>query len=558
MSVSTSRRDSYAIDQSQDLMEHRKLGFEKGLFTSKVYMRIFKSMMIKELSEARASFSRKQTANTTNQTSVDWEAIRDQLEADSLLAASCDVSVHDDETIRSDTYSESRPRFSGELNTANLSGPTFGNELERACEQGDSFQVKWLLVRGIDLHAQFKKAQYSGFKAIHVAAMHGHVNVVKTLLENSASVEDKTIAPTSEGSRFYGHWIESINGFTGLRPLHLAANNSQGPMARFLVENGADIAARAEYRYVQPIHLAAASGSTEIIDLLIGAGAVIDASSEPPNHHGPGWQPLHWAVAARKQRNIITHLLANGADLEAQTSNGLDPLQVACIFDQVANVRTMLSHYDTSARDGKKKFAFFYAIKVKAWSTVEGLINDGVDSVCRDSYGRTAIHILSLSCVFDAADMPDAPSLAEIVLQLLLTHGADVDAVDFGGNGALHLIANQGRSMEMELETETKITRMLLKSGANIDASNYNGMTPLYLALRRRKSQLSIMLIKSGARVISDAGEKTTMLELPLDDKGDFTETELNKLRERLVDNGLLRWGVQDFFPQKSTPICKH
>ncbi|CAD6589931.1 MAG: hypothetical protein ASARMPRED_004323 [Alectoria sarmentosa] len=567
MSVSTSPRDSYSSGQGQDPIDYRPLGFENWLFTSKVYMRTSKNMMIKELSEARTSFNRKQTAKITNQTVVDWEAIRDKLEADSLLAASCDVSVHDDETIRSDAYSESRPRFSGGANTANLSGPTFDNELQRACEQGDNAQVERLLVRGTDLHARFKKAQYSGFKAIHVAAMHGHVNVVKTLLEHSASVEEKTIASTSGGFRFHGNWIETINGSIGLRPLHLAANNSQGPMARFLVENGADIAARAEYRYAQPIHLAAASGSIEIIDLLIRAGAVIDAPSEPPNHHGPGWQPLHWAVAARKQRNIITHLLANGADLEAQTSNGLDPLQLACIFDQVANVRTVLTHHDTGARDGKKMFAFFYAINVKAWSTVEGLLNDGVDPNCRDPYGRTAIHALSSSSVFEAADMRDAPSLAEKVFQLLLTHGADVNAVDRSGEGALHLIANRGPLMNNDLETETKTSQMLWKCGADIDAYNYDGVTPLYLALRSRKSQLSIMLIKLGAHMISNAGEKTTMLELPLDDKGDFTEIELKKLRERLVDDGLLKWGVQDSFPLKlsallssyvSTPMYKH
>lgn len=94
--------------------------------------------------------------------------------------------------------------------------------------------------------------------------------------------------------------------------------------------------------------------------------------------------------------------------------------------------------------------------------------------------------------------------------------------------------------MKHELEVQTKLARLLLAYGADANAMNDDGMTPLSLALKREKSQLSILLIKPGARRISDGAEKTTMVELPLDDNRDFTETEFTKMHKVLAEHGLL------------------
>ena len=94
-SISTSQRDSYASGQSQDSIEYRRLSFERRLFMSKVYMRNSRNVMIKELSKARMSFKGKHIATANDQTVMDWEAIRDRLESDSLLATSNEVSIND-------------------------------------------------------------------------------------------------------------------------------------------------------------------------------------------------------------------------------------------------------------------------------------------------------------------------------------------------------------------------------------------------------------------------------------------------------------------------------
>ena len=263
MSASTGRRDSYVSDQDADIIQSGPLSFEKGLFMSRVYMRNYKNVMAKEISNAILGSKRKVGSTTADQTAQDWEAVRDQIEADSLLARSCEESINDIDTIKSHTNSDSRHRFfeeiardqiegdsllarssersindnntirshissklrhrfSEELIAPSVSGATFENELIRSCEQGDSIQTQWLAIRGVDLHAQFNQGSYCGLTAIHVAALHGNINVVKVLLSCGANIEGGTASECR-------------------RPLHLAALNGKVSMVKFLIREGAQL-----------------------------------------------------------------------------------------------------------------------------------------------------------------------------------------------------------------------------------------------------------------------------------------------------------------------------
>ena len=349
---------------------------------SRVYMRNCKNVMAKEIFKARLGSKRKVGVTTADQTAKNWEAIRDQIDADSLLARSCEESFNDADTIKSHTNSESRHRFSGEsvcdviegdsllargsegsfndnnnvplipdtpfrrsaraqgtirshtdsesrqrcfeeLITPSASGGIFENELIKSCEQGDSFQTRWLAVRGVDPHAPFKNGPYSGFTATHVATINGHIDVVKILLSCGASIEEETASECR-------------------RPLHLAALTGQVSMARFLIREGAQIDATAEYG-MQPIHDASWSGSVEIFDALAEAGAAVDCLDSF------GHQPLHWAAVPLNQSNqsndmgpksgnlarkleLAKHLLYRGAAVDIINYQGCSPLYLAIYY----------------------------------------------------------------------------------------------------------------------------------------------------------------------------------------------------------------------------------
>ena len=82
-----------------------------------------------------------------------------------------------------------------------------------------------------------------------MAALHGYIAVVETLLGYGAMVEE-------EAASF--RW----------RPLHIAAKSGQGAMVKFFIQKGAQTNTRACYG-VQPIHEASGSGSVEALDALV-------------------------------------------------------------------------------------------------------------------------------------------------------------------------------------------------------------------------------------------------------------------------------------------------
>ena len=445
---------------------------------SKVYMRSSKKVMIKELSLAKTSPKRRFPVTETDQMVTDSEAIRDQLEADSLLDTSCEASIKDNETNRYETLSESRPHLFEENSDSSAASMTSDEELILACQQGDSLQIKGLIDRGLDLHAPLKKTRYSGLKSIHVAAMHGHVNIVETLLGCGALIEEEE---TSQ------RW----------RPLHFAAKGGLGPMTRFLIQKGAQIDAKARYR-IQPIHEASLSGSIEVLDVLIEAGAVVDCSDML------GCQPLHWATMAPNRSNVIRYLSRKGADIEATASGGCRPLQLACTSD-FTNLCTLIALGAKTEYDDESESPLETAVKRHFKWALEILLKHGADPNRQNVDGQTVLH--TLARIGHTATL-GSPNRIEIC-ELLLNSGADVNLADNAGNRILHYLALHSNNWVVDRHAMKRLTKLILARGAAIDAMNADGLSALCLAMQKDNRYLSRQLVRSGARKL----KKTSLIE---------------------------------------------
>ncbi|GJQ80575.1 hypothetical protein Trydic_g19979 [Trypoxylus dichotomus] len=118
----------------------------------------------------------------------------------------------------------------------------------------------------IDYLVQEKKVDVNkcirnGFSPLYIVAHHGFEDVVKSLIKYGANIN------------------RLENGFTVLFSLVFSTKPSSYEMVRILLENGADINAKASSGFT-PLHIAAISGRLDMFTLLYEKGADITAQTD--------------------------------------------------------------------------------------------------------------------------------------------------------------------------------------------------------------------------------------------------------------------------------------
>jgi ankyrin repeat protein len=164
---------------------------------------------------------------------------------------------------------------------------TEGSKVADAAMGGDRAAVRALVTGGEDVNA----AQGDGMTALHWAARHGDVDLIKMLLAAGANVKATT----------------RLANYT---PLLMAAELGSAGAIDALIAAGADPKGTTESG-VSPLMLASAAGHADAVRTLISRGADVDAA-EPKR----GTTALMFA-AANRRTDAIRALLAAGAKVEA-------------------------------------------------------------------------------------------------------------------------------------------------------------------------------------------------------------------------------------------------
>lgn len=112
-----------------------------------------------------------------------------------------------------------------------------------------------------------------------------------------------------------------------------------------------------------------------------------------------------------------------------------------------------------------------------------------LDSMCID--GRSTPLIAAVMCGVLPVDLVN-----------MIGHGATVDGTDVDGQTALHhAVLFRFKPKEVAYSTDT--VELLLEKGAPLNVRNAEGLTPLDLAIRRRRSRLIKPLVLAGAKANS-------------------------------------------------------
>ncbi len=202
----------------------------------------------------------------------------------------------------------------------------------KSAEYGYTESVQDFLDLGVDVNAQDPKNQET---ALINAAACGQIEIVEILLAHQADVNlqdkwghtplmmaalrgyskivEKLIAAGSEVD------ISDENGWTAL--IH-SSERGYLESVKLLLDNGASMEARENWWKRTPLMVAAGSGQTKLVELLLDRGAQIDCQ---------GKQRLTALLyAARENKEEIVHLLLDrGANPNSEDSRGNTALEYA-------------------------------------------------------------------------------------------------------------------------------------------------------------------------------------------------------------------------------------
>jgi len=200
----------------------------------------------------------------------------------------------------------------------------YATPLHDAAQLGDVAQAGAIIM---DDPSSVNVKDIHGSTPLSIAAQEGYLEVVKLLLEKGAAIEAKTNyrgAPVSTAA-FYSNpaivKVLAVKGTVeaiGATPLYIAAKEGHLAVVKLLLEKGAAIEAKAEDGCT-PISTAAFNGHADVVKLLLERGAAVEGK------HKDRVTPL--AMAAQQGHlEVVRLLLDKGAVVDAKDNNGFTPL----------------------------------------------------------------------------------------------------------------------------------------------------------------------------------------------------------------------------------------
>jgi ankyrin repeat protein len=303
--------------------------------------------------------------------------------------------------------------------------------LHAAVEKGCLKIVEELLKYGIDIRL-CKSTSAKGYMPLHVVAKNIHEEVAKLLISYGADV--------------------NAQDETGKTPIFYATQNADLKIAKLLLTNKANVKGNPEL-----LNIAVKKECREVVEVLLEHGVSVNRSDEN------GRTALHFTALGEDggffpfprdkgpdinvKGEIAKLLLSRGANVDAETKNGITTLRSATQKGYAKVVEVFLEH------------------------------NANVN--CTVQTHITLLHIAARKGHTD-------------VVKVLLKFGAIIDSKVKNDSTPLHIAARKGH---------TEVVKVLLKFGAIIDSQDEFGRTALHIACEAGHEETVEALLEHGSDI---------------------------------------------------------
>ncbi|XP_076445109.1 uncharacterized protein LOC143283010 [Babylonia areolata] len=340
--------------------------------------------------------------------------------------------------------------------------------LHQCARDGDEYNMK-ILLRHLGSTVKKKINQYDedDLTPLHYAARYNFLGVVKLLVENGADVNKRgedDITPLHHAARYRREKKgrkdttadtptdePGLNGIPLLEQYESEFGQAQESVINFLIMNGGNINCRDIYGQT-PLHFAAMRGNEVACrDLLSISDVDIEAQDKQ------GISPLHMA-AIHNQLEIACMLIEAGANLRSIDNEQSTPLHYACTEGNVELVQTL---FEAGAKTPE------------AWVMISNMVTD------QDIEGSSCLHLAVDSGHYEVAKM-------------VLEKRAEVNRPRKHYMYPLHLAAMSG---------DIRIARLLVENSARIDVVNDEQATALHKAASLNHTEVVKFLVDRGARI---------------------------------------------------------
>ncbi len=327
----------------------------------------------------------------------------------------------------------------------------------------------------------------TGDSPVHVAALHGHRQVVEALLAagapsdffveialgHRAAVQKALAADPS--------WALRADGASWM-PLDYAAANGELAIATLLLAHGASVVEDARVSLEPPLHRAISRKDVAMVKLLLQHGS---SPSTAVGHGGESsmWEPALHRVIAEGNLEMLKLLLAYKPHLEARNTYSQTALHeaaasdsaemVAALIQAGADVNALQLGFSLPCGSGEEETPsnntpLHYAAARGNPAIIKLLVQAGAKLAARNVYGHTPLMAMVQPPLYTGLDEDARVANATA----LLAAGANVNARDENGKTLLDLAqAQQASGDPFRTKHLPELIALLKKHGAQSGGS---------------------------------------------------------------------------------------